>query len=260
MALQVVNYIGSSILIVCDIFGQYALFVLRTLVVACTKKLKIEKLFVQMERIGVQSFLISALTGTFAGAVMALQTYSGFKQFGSENMIGPVVALTLTRELGPVLTGLMVAGRCGSGIAAEIGTMKITEQLDALKTLDIDEYQYLMIPRILASVLIMPFLTIFSMFLGIVGGYLVCVFYFHLNGIDYIDGIKEFLKAKDITGGLIKASVFGFILSSVGSFKGYMTRGGAKDVGVSTTQSVVIASIAILISNYFLAMLLFETT
>jgi len=173
-------------------------------------------------------------------------------------MIGPVVALSLTRELGPVLTGLMVAGRSGSGIAAEIGTMRITEQIDALETLGINIYQYLMVPRILAGILILPFLTTFTMFFGIWGGYVIYVYYFKLNAIDFLDGVKNYLEISDIRGGLIKSCVFGFILTSIGSFRGYQTRGGAKNVGISTTQSVVISSIIILISNYFLAMLLFE--
>ncbi len=223
-----------------------------------TKRLKVQKLITQMENIGVDSFVISVLTGVFAGAVLTLQTYNAFVKFGSENMIGPVVAISLTRELGPVLTGLMVAGRSGSGIAAEIGTMRITEQIDALETLCINVFQYLMIPRVLAGILILPFLTMFSMFFGIWGGYVIYVYWFGLNSIDFIEGIKKFLELSDITGGLIKSSVFGFILTSIGSFFGYYTRGGAKGVGISTTQCVVMASILILISNYFLALMLFE--
>lgn len=210
-----------------------------------------------MERIGLQSLPIGLLTGFFAGMVLALQTYSTFRKFGSEKMIGPVVALTMARELGPVLTGLMVAGRCSSGIAAEIGTMRITEQIDALETLCINNFQYLIVPRIIASTIMLPFLTIFSMAFGIVGGYLVCIYIFALNPIDYIDGIRDLLRASDIFSGIIKAAVFGFILSSVGAFKGFNTWGGAKGVGIATTQSVVIASIAILVSNYFLSTLLF---
>ena len=200
------------------------------------------------------------LTGIFAGAVLTLQTYDAFVKFGSENMIGPVVAISLTRELGPVLTGLMVTGRSGSGIAAEIGTMRITEQIDALDTLCINVFQYLMVPRVLAGMLILPFLTMFSMFFGIWGGYVVYVYWFGLNSIDFIDGIKKYLEMSDITGGLIKASVFGFILTTIGSFYGYYTRGGAKGVGISTTKCVVVASVLILVSNYFLAMMLFEKT
>jgi len=259
MVLELFGFIGRVVLNSCRPFGRYALFVIESGKTLFTMKLKTNKLFAQMERIGIQSLPISVLTGFFSGAVLALQTYSGFRQFGSESMIGPVVALTITRELGPVLTGLMVAGRCSSGIAAEIGTMRITEQLDALETLCINNFQYLIVPRILASVIVLPFLAIFSMAFGIFGGYLVCVYVFNLNPISYLDGVKEFLAAFDIIGGLIKSSVFGFILSSVGALKGFYTSGGAKGVGKSTTESVVIASIAILISNYFLAILLFET-
>ena len=257
MILSLFGVIGNISLKAFQPFGAYALFVIQAGQIAFAMKLKKNKLFAQIERIGIQSFPISILTGLFAGGIIALQTYSSFRQFGSEHMIGPVVALTLTRELGPVLTGLMVAGRCSSGIAAEIGTMRITEQLDALETLCINNFQYLIVPRILASIIILPFLTIFSMAFGIIGGYLVCVYVYALNPIDYVDGIRELLKASDILSGLIKASFFGFILSSVGSFKGFYTWGGAKGVGIATTQSVVLASIAILASNYFLSTLLF---
>lgn len=255
-----VNFVGTASIHIFDKFGLYGQFIAKTVWVFFTKRLKIKKLIVQMESIGVDSFIISILTGIFAGAVLTLQTYYGFTKFGSENMIGPVVALSLTRELGPVLTGLMVTGRSGSGIAAEIGTMRITEQIDALETLCISVFQYLMVPRVLAGIIILPFLTMFSMFFGIWGGYLVYVYYFHLNPIDFVEGIKKYLELSDITGGLIKSSVFGFILTTIGSFFGYYTRGGAKGVGISTTQCVVVSSILILISNYFLALMLFEKT
>jgi len=258
MVLTFFSFVGKQVIATCNAFGDYVLFLVTAGKVLFTYPLKMRKVFVQMERIGVKSFPIAVLTGMFAGAVLALQTYYGFSKFGTENMIGPIVALTLTRELGPVLTGLMVAGRSGSGIAAEIGTMKITEQVDALETLCVNPFQYLICPRILAGIIIMPFLTIFAMMFGVLGGYIVCTYYFHLNPIVYIEGISDFLKSDDITGGLIKSSVFGFILTSIGSYKGYSTRGGAKGVGVATTKAVVISSILILISNYFLAMLLFE--
>ncbi|MBP6869408.1 ABC transporter permease [Candidatus Babeliales bacterium] len=257
MEFPLVAFIGRVVLKACRAFGRYTLFVAQAMYVLCTMPLKKNKLFVQMERIGLQSLPIGLLTGFFAGMVLALQTYSTFRKFGSEKMIGPVVALTMARELGPVLTGLMVAGRCSSGIAAEIGTMRITEQIDALETLCINNFQYLIVPRIIASTIMLPFLTIFSMAFGIVGGYLVCIYIFALNPIDYIDGIRDLLRASDIFSGIIKAAVFGFILSSVGAFKGFNTWGGAKGVGIATTQSVVIASIAILVSNYFLSTLLF---
>ena len=257
MALSFFGYIGKVALKSFRTFGKYILFVFKAIDTCFSTSLKMSKLFFQMEKIGLQSCPISILTGLFAGGIIALQTYASFRRFGSENMIGPVVALTMTRELGPVLTGLMVAGRCSSGIAAEVGTMRITEQLDALETLCINNFQYLIVPRILASIIMLPFVTIFSMAFGIFGGYLVCVYVYTLNSVDYIDGIIEFLKVSDIISGLLKASFFGFILSSVGSFKGFYTWGGAKGVGIATTESVVLASIAILASNYFLSSLLF---
>ena len=260
MITRFIDSIGLVSLNICNQFGLYGQFLTSTFVVMFTQRLNVKKFFVQMERIGVDSLPICSLIGVFSGAVMTLQTYYGFAKFGSENMIGPVVALSLTRELGPVLTGIMVTGRCGSSIAAEIGTMRITEQIDALETLCIDVFRYLMVPRVLASIVILPFVTLFTMFFGIWGGYVVYRYYFHLNAIEFTEGIKDFLELSDITGGLIKGSVFGLLLSSIGSFFGYYTRGGAKGVGLSTIQSVVVASIAILISNYFLAMLLFEKT
>jgi len=165
----------------------------------------------------------------------------------------------MTRELGPVLTGLMVTGRCGSAMAAELGTMEITEQIDALKTLSINPFQYLIVPRILASTLILPFLAIFSMALGTFGGYLLCVYSLDINPESYMSGIKEFVEFSDITGGLIKSSFFGFILSSISTYNGYYTTGGARGVGITTTRSVVIGSITILIANYFLSSILFQT-
>lgn len=258
MVARFVDYLGTLSLRICNKFGLYGTFLSHIFVVMFTQRLNIKKFFVQMERVGVDSLPICSLIGIFSGAVMTLQTYYGFAKFGSENMIGPVVALSLTRELGPVLTGIMVTGRCGSSIAAEIGTMRITEQIDALETLCIDVFRYLMVPRVLASIVIMPFVTLFTMFFGVWGGYIVYTCYFHLNAVEFIDGIKDFLELSDIIGGLIKGSVFGLILSSIGSFYGYYTRGGAKGVGLSTIQSVVISSITILISNYFLALLLFE--
>lgn len=211
----------------------------------------------QMERIGVSSLAITLITGTFSGAVLAIQSYKGFHDLGSENLLGPIVALTMARELGPVLTGLMVAGRAGSAIAAEIGTMRITEQIDALQTLQINPFQYLIIPRVLAGIIVLPLLALFSIMFGVLGGYFVCIYKLSLNGEIFKLGIKEMLVLMDIYGGMIKASIFGFILTAIGSYKGYYTTGGAKGVGKATTEAVVVSSIMIIISNYFLAAILF---
>jgi phospholipid/cholesterol/gamma-HCH transport system permease protein len=196
------------------------------------------------------------LTGSFAGMVLALQSYIGFQRVGGEQFIGAVVALGMIRELGPVLSGLMVIGRAGSAIAAEIGTMQITEQIDALRTLRINTFQYLVVPRILASTIIMPFLTVFAMICGIIGGYITCVHVIGLNPEDYKSSIRTYVELGDIYGGLIKATAFGLLFSWTSTFKGYSTRGGARGVGIATTQAVVVSSILILAANYFLTKIL----
>lgn len=257
MILESLNLLGELFLIFCGNLGEFALFFIKAVKTFFTTPLKTKKIITQMQLIGVDSLSIVMLTGSFAGAVLAFQSYIGFKRFGGEEFIGPVVALSLTRELGPVLTGLMVTGRAGSAIAAEIGTMAISEQIDALRTLCINVWQYLVVPRIIASTIILPFLTLFAMLCGIIGGYIVSVHVLNLNGEQYIAGIRKYLELSDITNGLIKSSAFGLILSWVGSYKGFYTTGGARGVGESTTQSVVIGSIMILIANYFLTAWLF---
>ena len=256
MLIRVIDAIGSYSLYLCNQLGAFTLFFISFLRTLCTTKPKIKKLFEQMSRIGVDSFTITVLTGTFTGMVFALQSYIGFQRVGGEQFIGAVVALGMVRELGPVLTGLMVTGRACSAIAAELGTMRITEQIDALCTLRIDTFQYLVIPRIVASTLMLPALAAFAMIFGIVGGYVVCVYVLQLSPEDYSSSIRTYVEWYDIRGGLIKACVFGLILSWVGSYKGYNTRGGARGVGISTTQSVVLSSIMILVSNYFLTKML----
>ncbi len=251
------NSIGASTLSLCSMLGSFTLFLLETIRTACITRLKLRKFFEQTEEIGFNSLVIVILTGTFAGAVLALQTYIGVRRYGGEEFVGPIVALSMTRELGPVITGLMVTGRSGSAIAAEIGTMRITEQIDALKTVCINPLQYLVIPRILAGTLVMPLLTVFSMMCGIVGGYFIATSVLGLNGNQYINGIKKYLEYSDITSGLIKSAVFGFILTWVGSFKGFYASGGARGVGLATTQSVVMGSILLLLANYFLTAMLF---
>jgi phospholipid/cholesterol/gamma-HCH transport system permease protein len=205
---------------------------------------------------GVDSIPIVILTGSFTGMVFTLQSYIGFQRFGGEQYIGVVVALGMIRELGPVLTGLMVTGRVGSAITAEIGTMAITEQIDALITLRINPLQYLVIPRILSGIIVLPCLAIFAMICGIIGGYIINTYVLVLSPEDYTNSIRNAVELHDITGGLIKSAIFGLILSWVGTYKGMRTVGGARGVGRSTIQSVVLSSIMILVSNYFLTKLL----
>lgn len=253
MPLAFVTYIGSLALEGATALGGFFLFFVAAIKYLFTTRLNRQQLFIQMKGIGVDSFTIIVLTGLSVGLALALQTYIGFSRFGIEEFIGTVVALGMARELGPVIAGLMVAGRAGSAMAAEIGTMQISEQIDALRTLCINPFEYLIIPRMIAGVFIMPFLTTFSILAGTIGGYLYCVYTLELNPESYISGIQEFVELSDITGGLIKSAFFGMIITWVGTYYGYTTTGGARGVGIATTRSVVLASILILVSNYFLS-------
>jgi phospholipid/cholesterol/gamma-HCH transport system permease protein len=259
MVTQTINWIGAKTLEICDTIGHFVAFLMTVIKTLFTTRLKTDQTLKQMEYIGVGSFVIVFLTGSFTGLALALQSYIGFSRVGAEEFIGLVVTLGMVRELGPVLTGLMVTGRSGSSLAAEIGSMQITEQIDALKTLRVDPYQYLIVPRIVASTCILPFLTIFSMICGIIGSYIFCTYMLGLNNEMYISIIQERVMLSDITGGLIKAAFFGLIFSWVGTYNGYQTSGGARGVGIATTQSVVVGSIMILAANYFLSSLLFQT-
>jgi len=257
LIIKLLDFIGASSIKACNVIGNFSIFIFATIKTLFTTRLKLSKFMFHMESIGVNSLVITVITGAFAGAVLAIQAYKGFKQFGGEQFLGPVVALSMIRELGPVLTGFMVTGRSGSAIAAEIGAMRITEQIDALRTLRINVYQYLIVPRVLAGTVILPFLSLFSMIAGIIGGYMVSVHVLGMNSELYKSGIREIVELFDIEGGMIKSCIFGFILTSVGCYKGYFTSGGAMGVGKSTTQSVVVGSILIIVANYFLAVLLF---
>lgn len=256
MIIEYVAQVGQKSLDIWASLGRFALFLARAIAVSLTTVPKFHKIAEQMCIIGVESLNITILTGSFTGMVFALQSYIGFQRVGGEQFIGVIVAMGMIRELGPVLTGLMVTGRAGSAITAEIGTMNITEQIDALKTLRINVFQYLVIPRMVAGTIIFPFLTIFSMICGIVGGYIICVHVLSLSGDDYVNSIKTYVELSDVLRGLTKAAVFGFILTWVGTYKGYYTQGGARGVGMATTQSVVTSSIMILISNYFITKIL----
>ena len=189
--------------------------------------------------------------------VLALQSYTGFSRFSAESAIPNVVVLSITRELAPVLAGLMVAGRAGAAIAAEIGTMKVTEQIDALKTLSTNPFSYLVTPRVLAGILSLPFLVIIGDIIGVFGGYLICVNLLNFNPSVYLQNTYNFVEFIDIFSGLVKAAVFGFIITFIGCYFGFNTKGGAQGVGQSTTYSVVCSSILILLMNYIITSLFF---
>ncbi len=232
------------------LFIQVCLWLLRP-------PLRLRQVFKQMEFVGVKSLNVTLLTGVFTGAVFALQSYHGFALFGAESLVGSTVALALTRELGPVITALMVTGRAGSAMAAELGTMRVTEQIDALYVMAVNPIQYLIMPRVVAGVIMLPILAVIADYVGILGGYVVGV---HLLGISpgiFVAKIIEYVEFSDISMGLIKAAFFGLVLSLVGCFKGFYTTGGAEGVGRATTEAVVLASVIILASDYFLTAIMF---
>jgi phospholipid/cholesterol/gamma-HCH transport system permease protein len=211
----------------------------------------------QMEEVGVRSFPVVIITAAFTGMVLALQSFTGFKRFGAESMVGTIVALSMTRELGPVLTGLMVSGRVGSAMAAELGTMRVTEQIDALYTLATNPIKYLIVPRFLATLIMLPILVIFADIIGILGGYLVSVQILRTNPTLYFQRTWDFLELNDLYSGLIKALFFGMIIATISCYQGFSTQGGAEGVGQATTKAVVASSLTILISNYFITAILF---
>lgn len=217
----------------------------------------VRQLLVQMVRVGVDSVPVILLTAMFTGMVLALQTFSVLLRFNAEGFVGSLVALSLVRELSPVLSGLIVAGRAGSAMGAELGSMRVTEQIDALEVMATDPVHYLMVPRVWATTITLPMLVLLGNGVGIFGGYLVAVVLMGANPVVYIDNTFQFMDTADLTSGLIKAAVFGLLIALIGCQKGYYTTGGAAGVGRATTQAVVTASIAILISDFFLTKVLF---
>jgi phospholipid/cholesterol/gamma-HCH transport system permease protein len=211
----------------------------------------------QIVDIGYYSLPVVGLTTLFAGMVLALQSYTGFARFNAESAIANVVVLSITRELGPVLAGLMVSGRIGAAIAAELGTMRVTEQIDALTTLATNPFKYLVVPRILAATVTLPLLVLVGDVIGVFGGYVVSVYRLDFNSASYLRQSWEFVQFMDVVSGLVKAAVFGFIIALMGCYHGYHSRGGAQGVGAATTNAVVSASILILIANYVLTGLFF---
>jgi len=206
----------------------------------------------QIIQIGYFSLPVVGLTAIFTGMVLALQSYTGFARFNAESAIATVVVLSMTRELGPVLAGLMVAGRVGAAIAAEVGTMRVTEQIDALTTLSTNPYKYLIAPRLIAGVITLPILVLIADVIGVFGGYLVSVYSLDFNAANYLKLTWEFLKPLDVISGLVKAAAFGFLVTLMGCYHGFHSRGGAQGVGTATTNAVVSSSVLILASNYMI--------
>lgn len=211
----------------------------------------------QMAKLGADSLPIVLMTILFTGMVFSVQTAKEFVRFGAASSVGGIVAIAMSRELVPVLTGVVIAGRIGAAIAAEIGTMKVTEQIDALKVMATNPITYLVVPRFLAIILMMPILIVFANTIGNIGGWLVSHYYAGIGTFTYVNSVKMFAVPFDMVGGMIKSAVFGGIIAIVACHKGLNARQGAEGVGVATTDSVVLAIVLIFITNYFLSILLY---
>lgn len=257
MVLRLATGLGTITLELCKRLGLVGVFLYESLVSLFSHKPNFDKIVQAAHFIGVSSLSVVALIGITGGAVLALQSYIGLHRFGAEQFIGPVIFLSMTREFGPAFTAIMVIGRAGSAITAEIGTMRITEQIDALQTLCIDPRQYLITPRLIAGTLIMPFLSIWCTMWGVFTGYITSVFILNVNSEVYMQSIRANSELSDITSGLIKAAIFGFLLTLISTYKGFNTRGGAKGVGLATTESVVASNVTIFVANYILTSLMF---
>lgn len=214
----------------------------------------------QLAAVGPDSLFIALLTALFVGAVFTIQVAREFINFGAGNLVGGVLAVALTRELTPVLTAVILAGRVGSAFAAEIGTMKVTEQIDALYMLKTDPIDYLVIPRIIACLLMLPILTLLSLITGMLGGMIIAINIYNLSDTVFLDSARNFLDIWDILSAMLKAGCFGILIAIIGCSWGLTTTGGAKGVGQSTTTAVVTALLIIFISNFFLSWLMFQGT
>jgi phospholipid/cholesterol/gamma-HCH transport system permease protein len=258
MFVKAIEYIGQKVVGPIEEIGRILLLFYATLKWFLKPPLETKNIFKQMIEVGINSLPVVLITAVFTGMVLALQSYTGFKRFGAEGLVGSVVALSMTRELGPVLTALIVAGRAGAAMAAELGTMRVTEQIDALETLATNPIKYLIVPRFFSSVIMLPALTIVSDIVGILGGYFVTVVLLKANVTTYMRMTWDFLEVQDIYSGLIKALFFGAALSLISCYKGFYTKGGAAGVGKATTGAVVLSFMTILIADYFLSAWLFE--
>ena len=250
--------LGRVVLALLTEIGSIVIFIKDALLQGLTPTIYVRQILEQMLRVGYNSLPVVGLTAFFTGGALALQIYLGGSRFNAESLVSTIVALGITRELGPVLAGLMVAGRVGASIAAELGTMRVTEQIDALTTLATNPFKYLVGPRIIAGVITLPILVGIADTIGIMGGYIVGTRSLGFNSFAYIKSTADFLQLGDVTSGLIKAAVFGFIICLMGCYHGFHSKGGAQGVGRATTNAVVSSAILILAANFVLTSLLFS--
>ena len=255
--IPVLQPIGRTFLSGLESAGRLTLFALRSLANCVQPPFYLRNISRQMMEIGYYSLPVVGMTAIFTGMVLVLQTYVAVSRLNAESTIPYVVVISLTRELGPVLAGLMLAGRVGAAMAAEIGTMRVTEQIDALTTLSTNPYKYLIVPRLVAAVISLPILVGIADIIGVFGGYLISVFKLGFNPSIYLKNTVDFVETIDIVSGLTKAAAFGFIVALLGTYNGFQSRGGAQGVGKATTDAVVGASILILAANFIITGLFF---
>ena len=253
----VLQPIGHVFLMFLGTVGRLALFTLSGVSHCFRPPFYGRMILRQALEIGYFSLPVVGLTSIFAGMVLALQSYTGFARFSAEGAIANVVVVAITRELGPVLAGLMVAGRVGAAMAAEIGTMRVTEQIDALTTLSTNPMKYLVAPRLIAGLTTLPILVFIGDIIGVFGGYMVAVYKLDFNAANYLQRTYDFLESEDVISGLVKAGAFGFLVTLMGCYHGYNSKGGAQGVGAATTAAVVSASILILCFDYILTEMFF---
>jgi phospholipid/cholesterol/gamma-HCH transport system permease protein len=253
--MNAVAAIGRGTLAVVREVGRVSLFAARGALAWLSGPFYWRSLLSSALRIGFNSLPVIGLTAIFTGAALALNIYDGSLRFNAETFLPQILGVSIVRELGPVLAALMLSGRSASAMAAELGAMRVSEQIDAMSTLAVDPYKYLIAPRIIATTLMLPFLVLIADIIGIYGGYLVAVHLLDFAGPVYIRNIADFLTNEDIFNGLIKAGVFGFIISVMGCYYGYVSRGGAQGVGAATRSAVVASAVLILASNYVMTSL-----
>ncbi|MFH1874037.1 MAG: ABC transporter permease [Pseudomonadota bacterium] len=248
----VLTPLGAHILSSMRCLGEWCVFVREIIRWTFRKPFRLTQLFEQMEFVGVKSTGIIVLTAFFSGAVFALQVGKVYALFNMESMVGATVGLSLAREIAPVFTALMVTARACSSMAAEIGSMKVSEQIDALETMAVDPIQYLAVPRVWSAVIMVPMLTVLYNFVGMFGSYLVGVYILGISEGLLLSKLYYYLDGDDFFSGLIKAAVFGFCIAAISCYQGFKTRGGAQGVGRRTTRAVVLSSVTVLVIDYFL--------
>jgi phospholipid/cholesterol/gamma-HCH transport system permease protein len=256
MVYSAIESLGAGVYSFVEELGGLASMLFEVAKWSVRRPFRVHNLFAQLDFVGVGSIFIVALTGVFSGMVFAHQSWRAFDLFNAESLVGPTVSLTITRELAPVFAALMVTMRAGSAMCTELGTMRVTEQVDALETMAVNPIQYLLVPRVLAGLIMVPLLVMIFDLLGLSGGYFVAVSVKGLSAGTFVTRTQQWLDPEDIAEGLIKGAVFGLFIALVACYKGFRASGGAKGVGQATTEAMVASALGIFILDYFVGVLL----